>query len=47
LINEHCKLGYRANWIVKLAKMVESGKLNLEEMEMRDMKAEVYEKLKN
>nr|VDD35065.1 unnamed protein product [Brassica oleracea] len=47
LINEHCKLGYRANWIVKLAKMVESGKLNLEEMESRDMKAEeVSEKLK-
>lgn len=47
LINEHCKLGYRANWIVKLAKMVESGELNLEEMERRDMKAEqVYVKLK-
>ncbi|KAG2262337.1 hypothetical protein Bca52824_069416 [Brassica carinata] len=47
LINEHCKFGYRANWIVKLAKMVESGKLNLEEMERRDMTAEqVSEKLK-
>ncbi|KAL0803149.1 hypothetical protein Bca101_058325 [Brassica carinata] len=47
LINEHCKLGYRGNWIVKLAKVVESGKLNLEEMERRDMTAEqVSEKLK-
>ncbi|KAF8090861.1 hypothetical protein N665_0463s0020 [Sinapis alba] len=47
LINKHCKLGYRANWIVKLAKLVESGKLDLEEMERRDMKAEqVSEKLK-
>lgn len=47
LINKHCKLGYRANWIVKLAKMVESGKLNLEEMERRDMTAkQVSEKLK-
>ncbi|KAJ0254168.1 hypothetical protein HA466_0107090 [Hirschfeldia incana] len=46
LINKHCKLGYRANWIVKLAKMVDSGTLNLEEMERRDMTAEqVSEKL--
>lgn len=48
LINEHCKLGYRANWIVKLAKMVESGSLNLQEMERRDMEAEqVIGKLRN
>ncbi|CAH2065823.1 unnamed protein product [Thlaspi arvense] len=40
LINEHCKLGYRANWIVKLANMVESGSLNLEEIERRDVGAE-------
>ncbi|WZZ65866.1 hypothetical protein YC2023_077236 [Brassica napus] len=47
LINKHCKLGYRANLILKLAKMVESGKLNLEEMERRDIKAEeMSEKLK-
>ncbi|CAH8359745.1 unnamed protein product [Eruca vesicaria subsp. sativa] len=46
LINEHCKLGYRANWIVQLAKKVESGELNLEEMERGAMKAEqVSEKL--
>ncbi|KAL0662462.1 hypothetical protein Bca4012_099299 [Brassica carinata] len=47
LINKHCKLRYRANLILKLAKMVESGKLNLEEMERRDIKAEeMSEKLK-
>lgn len=40
LINMHCKLGYRANQIVNLAKKVENGSLNLEKMEMREMEVE-------
>ncbi|KAG7595353.1 HhH-GPD domain [Arabidopsis thaliana x Arabidopsis arenosa] len=46
VINEHCKLGYRANQIVNLAKKVENGSLNLEKMEMGEMEVEqVIEKM--
>ncbi|VVB01653.1 unnamed protein product [Arabis nemorensis] len=46
-INEHCKLGYRAKWIIELAKMVERKSLNLEEMEKREMEpAKVIGKLR-
>ncbi|XP_010468777.1 PREDICTED: uncharacterized protein LOC104748896 [Camelina sativa] len=47
VINEHCKLGYRANQIVNLAKKVENGSLNLEKMEKGEMEVdEVVGKLK-
>ncbi|KAL1222734.1 hypothetical protein V5N11_002425 [Cardamine amara subsp. amara] len=47
LINEHCKLGYRAKHIIELAKKVENGSVNLERMEMNEMEVEqVIEKLR-
>ncbi|VVA92865.1 unnamed protein product [Arabis nemorensis] len=39
-INEHCKLGYRAKWIIELATKVERKSLNLEEMEKGEMEPE-------